>query len=129
MIRNPWWSVQKTTPGAEPSGNMISDERVLSVPLAEWDKLKSQAEIVLQENQILADQKVSVVLSQGTNSESKVHFFTSKNRGVSYIRACHCRDPKFSYQFDFAVAFPRQDVSDSHWTQNTMYTFIFLQKF
>ena len=35
-----------------------------------------------------------------TKSGSKVHFFyPSKNRAVSYISACLCRDPKISYQF------------------------------
>ena len=36
-----------------------------------------------------------------TKSESKVHIsLFRKNRAVSYISACHCKDPTFSYQFD-----------------------------
>ena len=27
-------------------------------------------------------------------------FYFEKNGAVSYIRACHCRDPKFCYQID-----------------------------
>ena len=33
--------------------------------------------------------------------ESKLHFILlRKNRAVSSMNACHCKDPKFSYQFE-----------------------------
>ena len=30
----------------------------------------------------------------------KCTFLLRKNRAISYLSACHCRDPKISYQFD-----------------------------
>lgn len=43
----------KATP--PPPGDM--EPRLLSIPLEEWDKLKYQADLVLEENQVLVDQK------------------------------------------------------------------------
>ena len=48
-------------------------------------------------------------------TESKVHFFwLQKNRPVSYISACHCRDPRFCYQCETIFTVKRPILTLKH---------------
>ena len=53
--------VRSQSPNGLGSNNISQEDvgpKLLTVPLAEWDKLKHQADLVLEENQILVDQKI-----------------------------------------------------------------------